>query len=60
MKHIIVPFTALFFLTIFSINDLHAQFSVDISGIISSEDNTPFWFESNRNGVYSREGSQFL
>lgn len=41
-------------------SELYAQFSVETTGIISSESNTPFWFESNRNGIYSSEGSQFL
>ena len=37
-----------------------AQYSVDMTGIISTDTQTPFWFQSNRNGIYSREGSQFL
>lgn len=39
---------------------LQAQFSVETTGIISSEKTTPFWFQSNRYGIYSGEGSQFL
>lgn len=41
---------------------LQGQFraSVETSGIISSSANTPFWFQSNRHGIYSRHGSQFL
>lgn len=61
MKRTTAPvLPTLFFLILFSVNDLYAQFSVETTGILSSESNTPFWFESNRNGVYSREGSQFL
>lgn len=33
---------------------------METTGIISSASNTPFWLESNRNGIYSSEGSQFL
>nr|WP_255695632.1 capsule assembly Wzi family protein [Rhodohalobacter sp. 614A] len=61
VKRIISTLTAvLFFLTLFTVNDIQAQFSIETTGIISSESNTPFWFDSNRNGIYSREGSQFL
>lgn len=61
MKRITASLLATFLIILFfSVNDLYAQFSVETSGIISSEDNTPFWFESNRNGIFSREGSQFL
>lgn len=37
-----------------------AQLSVETSGIVSSSGTTPFWFQSDRSGIYSNEGSQFL
>lgn len=41
---------------------LQGQFraSVETSGIISSTASTPFWFQSNRHGIFTRNGSQFL
>ncbi|MDZ7719220.1 MAG: capsule assembly Wzi family protein [Balneolaceae bacterium] len=47
-------------LLITTFSNLYGQLSVETSGIFSTESNTPFWFQSNRNGVYSSEGSQFL
>lgn len=41
-------------------SDLYAQFSLETTGVISSKSTTPFWFQSNRHGIYSNEGSQFL
>jgi len=43
----------------------HAQFSApelsfETTGIISSSGTTPFWLQSNRHGMFSGEGSQFL
>ena len=52
-------FLTIFFLIIFLPN-LYGQFSIETSGIFSSENTTPFWFQSNRHGVYSDEGSQFM
>jgi len=39
-----------------------AQFrsSIDTSALISSDNETPFWFQSNRNGIYAPNGNQFL
>lgn len=34
--------------------------TVDLIGVISSSDATPFWIQSNRQGRYSRHGSQLL
>ncbi len=34
--------------------------TVDLVGVLSSGDQTPFWFQSNRNGMYSSDGSQLL
>ncbi|REL37536.1 hypothetical protein DYD21_07020 [Rhodohalobacter sp. SW132] len=44
---------------------IHAQFSTpefsfETTGIISSSGTTPFWLQSNRHGMFSGEGSQFL
>ncbi len=36
------------------------QTSIETSGIISSNDTTPFWFQSNRHGMYAPDGSQFM
>lgn len=33
---------------------------MDVVGVFSAGDQTPFWIQSNRNGVYSAEGSQIL
>ena len=51
---------SIFIALLISPSGLNAQFSVETTGIISSESTTPFWFQSNRNGIYSNEGSQFL
>lgn len=48
------------FILIISLPNLYGQFSIETSGIFSSENTTPFWFQSNRYGVYSDEGSQFI
>lgn len=34
--------------------------SVDLIGILSAGNQTPFWLQSNQNGMYSTEGSQLL
>lgn len=34
--------------------------SIDLIGVVSSSDRTPFWIESNRFGRFSSNGSQFL
>lgn len=39
---------------------LFGQISVETSGIFSTQSTTPFWLQSNRNGIYSDEGGQFL
>lgn len=33
---------------------------IETSTILSTDQTTPFWFQSNRHGIYSPEGSQFL
>lgn len=56
----ITPFALIVYLILYPFPGVFAQISVETSGIISSESNTPFWFESNRYGIYSRDGSQFV
>lgn len=34
--------------------------SVETSAIFSSSEQTPFWLQSNRHGMYARNGSQFM
>lgn len=34
--------------------------SFDLLGVVSTGDQTPFWLQSNRNGMYSADGSQSL
>lgn len=51
---------SILFLLLISPSGLYAQFSLETTGIISSESTTPFWFQSNRHGIYSNDGSQFL
>lgn len=36
------------------------DFSIETYSIISSSGTTPFWLQSNRHGMFSTEGSQFL
>lgn len=51
---------SIFLTVLISPTNLCAQLSVQTTGIISSESTTPFWLQSNRYGIYSSEGSQFL
>lgn len=51
---------SIFLTLLISPKSVFAQFSVETAGVISSESTTPFWFQSNRSGIYSEEGSQFL
>lgn len=34
--------------------------TIDVTGVVSSSGNTPFWIQSNRQGIYSNTGSQLL
>lgn len=34
--------------------------SIESSALVSSSNETPFWFQSNRNGIYAPDGNQFL
>lgn len=58
MKHLCI----IVFLFLVLVQNITAQVqsSVETSGIISSSDSTPFWLQSNRYGMYSRNGSQFF
>lgn len=35
-------------------------YSIETTGILSTSDTTPFWIQSNKSGLYSNQGSQFL
>lgn len=52
---------ALFFITILqSTAFAQSGLSVESTGIFSSSDHTPFWLQSNRHGMYARNGSQLF
>ncbi len=59
MKHI--SLTVILILTcLFSTTHAQTLSSVEASGIISTSSSTPFWLQSNRYGMYSREGSHLF
>ena len=52
-----IPFTLLLF---FQPAEAQHRTSIESAALISSGNETPFWFQSNRNGIYSPDGNQFL
>lgn len=50
----------LIILGIFSCAEGQTRTSFETSTIISNSNTTPFWFQANRSGIYSRGGNQFL
>ncbi len=58
MARLSLPVLILLFFSI----ELSAQnhSSIETSAIISSSGDTPFWLQSNRHGIFARNGSQFL
>ena len=34
--------------------------TVDLTGVVSTSDTTPFWLQSNRNGIYAPDGIHFF
>lgn len=54
--------TFILFILILPFHQAEAQHrtTIESSAIISSSNETPFWFQSNRNGIYAPDGNQFL
>ncbi len=50
------------FILLFSFYTVEAQnrTAIETSTLISSSSDTPFWFQSNRSGIYAPDGNQFL
>ena len=47
-------------LSLFHQAEAQHRTSIETSAVISSSSETPFWFQSNRNGIYAPDGNQFL
>lgn len=59
LKYFLTFIYFLLFLPILHVQAQHRT-SIETSALISSSNETPFWFQSNRNGIYAPDGNQFL
>lgn len=53
-------FTILGFIALAQISNAQIPLTVETTSVVSTSSHTPFWLQSNRHGVYSRDGNQFL
>ncbi|MEX0660231.1 MAG: capsule assembly Wzi family protein [Balneolaceae bacterium] len=59
-NYLSILFLISFFFAGFQHSSAQLNTSIDLIGVISAGDQTPFWLQSNQNGIYSADGNQFL